>query len=433
MHLPYLTRDLPGIGGSIKDSPEDFFVEEIPLYEPSGEGEHVYCQIEKKGITTFDAINEIAYTLDIPRQDIGYAGMKDANAVTRQVLSVQGVTEEKLTGLKLDNITVRWVARHGNKLRIGHLAGNRFAVRIRNINPADVVKVQPILDVIQKRGLPNFFGEQRFGIRNNNDLLGAALIRDDSMAFLKLLLGTPDPRYDDAQSIHSRKLFDEHKNEESLHAWPRRCGLERRTLHRLIKSHKPSAAVRFIDEPLKRLWISALQSRVFNEVLTRRLDSIDKLMDGDFAWKHDNGACFLVPAAAAEQARCESFEISPTGPLVGYRMSTPEAAALAIEQEVLAQFNLTPDQFRLEVKHKVKGARRPLRVKVQDLTLAGGADDEGPFATLAFTLPAGAFATVLLAEVMKTEQEDSEELESPELAESPEGPDTESETSTEQP
>jgi tRNA pseudouridine13 synthase len=103
------------------------------------------------------------------------------------------------------------------------------------------------------------------------------------MGVLKLLLGSPDPRYDDAQSNHARKLFDEHNNEESLHAWPRRCGMERRILHRLVKSHKPSAAVRMIDEPLKRLWVSALQSRVFNEVLSRRLQTYDKLLDGDFA------------------------------------------------------------------------------------------------------------------------------------------------------
>jgi tRNA pseudouridine13 synthase len=179
--------------------------------------------------------------------------------------------------------------------------------------------------------------------------------------------------------------------------------MERRILHRLTKSHKPSAAVRMIDEPLKRLWISALQSRVFNEVLSRRLQTFDTVLPGDFAWKHENGACFLVEDAAAEQARAQAFEISPTGPLLGYRMSTPEGDSLKIEQEVLAQFDLTPELFRLEGKHKVKGARRPLRIKAEDLNLSAGADDQGPHITLAFTLPAGAFATILLAEVMKVD------------------------------
>lgn len=414
MDLPFLTPELPGIGGAIKERPEDFFVQEIPLYEPSGEGEHVYCEIQKKGMTTFDAVNLIARILNIPRHNIGFAGMKDAKAVTRQVFSIQGASEEQIAALKLNDIEILWVKRHGNKLRLGHLKGNRFAIRIRNVDAADVIKVEPIVRLIQQRGLPNFFGEQRFGSRQNNDLLGAALIRDDNMGLLKLLLGTPDKRFDDAQSSHARKLFEEHKNEESLHEWPRRCGMERRILHRLIKSHKPSAAVRMIDEPLKRLWVSALQSRVFNEVLARRLPTYYQILPGDFAWKHENGACFLVQDAAAEAARAESFEISPTGPLVGYRMSTPEGEPLAIEQEVLAQFQLSPEQFRLEGKHKVKGARRPLRIKVEDIAISGGADEHGPHVTLAFTLPAGAFATVLLREVMKTPPTPTSDVVAPE-------------------
>jgi len=413
MQLPFLTADLPGIGGVIKENPEDFFVQEIPLYEPSGEGEHVYCEIQKRGMSTFDLVNRLSYELHVPRQNIGFAGMKDANAVTRQVLSIQGVQEDQLTALKLPDIEILWVRRHGNKLRLGHLKGNRFAIRIRDVESTDVVKVEPIMAAIQQRGLPNFFGEQRFGSRQNNDLLGAALIRDDSMGLLKLLLGTPDPRFDDAQTGHARKLFDEHKNEDALHNWPRRGGMERRVLHRLIKSHKPSAAVRMIDEPLRRLWISALQSRVFNEVLSRRISTYDQILPGDFAWKHENGACFMVEDIAADQQRAASFEISATGPLVGYRMSTPEGEPLKIEQEVLAQFQLTPEQFRLEGKHKVKGARRPLRVKVEDVAISGGADDHGPHVTLAFTLPAGTFATIVLHEVMKTESEPQENVSGP--------------------
>jgi tRNA pseudouridine13 synthase len=270
------------------------------------------------------------------------------------------------------------------------------------------LKAQAVVDVIAQRGLPNFFGEQRFGTRQNNDLLGAALIRDDNMGVLKLLLGTPDPRFDDAQTTHARRLFEEHKNEEAMHAWPRHCGMERRILHRLIKSHKPSAAVRMIDEPIKRLWISALQSRAFNEVLARRLETFDQVLPGDFAWKHENGACFLVENADTEQPRAKAFEISPTGPLLGYRMSTPEGEPLKIEQEVLAQFQLTPEQFRLEGKHKVKGARRPLRIPVENPELSGDADEFGPHITLAFTLPSGAFATILLREVMKPTTQSAE-------------------------
>src|SRR5690349_8085284 len=102
--LPYLTRDFAGVGGTIKVRAEDFFVQEIPLYEPTGEGEHVYCEIEKIGVTTFDAINAIARALNISSRDIGYAGMKDARAITRQVFSIWGVSESDVMALKLPNI-----------------------------------------------------------------------------------------------------------------------------------------------------------------------------------------------------------------------------------------------------------------------------------------------------------------------------------------
>src|SRR5438105_15871797 len=101
MDLPYLTRDFPGIGGVIKQRPEDFFVQEIPIYEPSGEGEHVYCEIQKVGLTTFQAINQIADALRVSSRDIGYAGMKDARAITRQIFSILGTTPEAVMNLQL--------------------------------------------------------------------------------------------------------------------------------------------------------------------------------------------------------------------------------------------------------------------------------------------------------------------------------------------
>src|SRR3954453_23578385 len=135
MSLPFVTKDLPGVGGIIKQRAEDFFVQEIPIYEPSGEGEHVYCEIQKVGIPTFEAINRIADALHVSSRDIGYAGLKDAKAITRQVLSILGTTEQAVMDLRIPDIIVQWAARHGNKLRLGHLAGNRFAIKIRNVTP----------------------------------------------------------------------------------------------------------------------------------------------------------------------------------------------------------------------------------------------------------------------------------------------------------
>jgi tRNA pseudouridine13 synthase len=159
--------------------------------------------------------------------------------------------------------------------------------------------------------------------------------------------------------------------------------------------------VRTVDEKIRRLWISALQSRVFNAVVAQRIDQLDQLWDGDLAYKHENGACFTVESAATEQPRADAFEISPTGPLVGYRMSLPQGKALDIEQAALSQLELKPDDFRKAGKHKIKGARRPVRVRPEDVELTGGVDEHGGFITVAFTLPAGSYATVLLRELMK--------------------------------
>jgi tRNA pseudouridine13 synthase len=401
--LPYLTPEFPGVGGVIKQRAEDFFVQEIPLYEPNGEGEHVYCEIQKIGVTTFQAIHRLASVLNVSPRDIGYAGMKDAHAITRQIFSIQGTTPEAVMAAKFPDMTVQWAARHGNKLRLGHLLGNRFAIKIREVNPTDVVKLQPVIETIQRRGMPNFFGEQRFGRRNNNDVLGAALIRGDNEAVLKLLLGGPNEELDDGRTMEARRAFDRRDNVEALRLFPRTSGMERRVLARLMKTHRPAAAIHAIDDKLRRLWVSALQSRVFNDVLSQRIGTIDKLMDGDLAYKHDNGACFRVESAATEQARCEAFEISPTGPLVGYRMTLPEGEPLAMEQRALATIELKAEDFRQSGKLRTKGARRSMRVKPVDINIAGGVDEHGNHITVAFTLPSGAFATVLLRELMKSE------------------------------
>jgi tRNA pseudouridine13 synthase len=401
--LPYFTPSFAGVGGTIKNRPEDFFVQEIPIYEPSGAGEHVYCEIQKVGLTTFDAINAIARALDISSRDIGYAGLKDAAAITRQVVSILGTTEQAVMALRLTRIEVLWAARHGNKLRLGHLAGNRFAVKIRDVNPTDVVKLTPVIDELERRGMPNYFGEQRFGRRGDNHLLGATLIRGRPEELLKHLLGSPDPVLDDAQTIGARKAFDAGEHEKSMDLWPRRSGLERRILARLIKTQSAGAAVRAIDEKLRRLWVSALQSHLFNEAVARRIDALDRLMDGDLAWKHENGACFRVESAATEQPRADAFEISPTGPLVGYRMTMPQGEPLRIEEAIFKSHGLTPGHFKQEARDRAKGARRPLRVQPKDVQLAAGVDEHGAHITAAFTLPAGSYATVLLRELMKVD------------------------------
>src|SRR5450631_4429926 len=128
MMQSYLTADIPGSGGMIKESPDDFQVTEIPAYEPSGSGEHLYLTIEKRGMTTLEAIRRVARELRITERDIGYAGMKDSVGVTRQTLSVQRIRPEDVVGRDLDGVSVISAIRHVNKLKVGHLKGNRFRI-----------------------------------------------------------------------------------------------------------------------------------------------------------------------------------------------------------------------------------------------------------------------------------------------------------------
>jgi tRNA pseudouridine13 synthase len=403
MPLPLLTADTPGIGGVIKQRPEDFFVQEIPLYEPSGEGEHVYCEVEKIGISTFEAVDRLARALNVDPRGIGYAGMKDAAAITRQIFSILGTTEAAVMGSQPPGLRVQWAARHGNKLRLGHLKANRFAIKIREVNPTDVVRLTPLVKRLTESGMPNYFGQQRFGRRGDNHLLGAALIRGDDSGVLKLLLGTPNKELDDPRQRLARESFDKGEFEAAMKHWPRSSGMERRIMARFIKTERPAAAVRAVEERIRRLWISALQSELFNQVVAKRIDSLGKLFDGDLAEKDENGAVFLVESAEVEQPRADAFEISPTGPLVGYRMTLPEGKPLEIENEIFAAHGLKPEDFRLAGRHKIKGARRPLRVRPTNVELSSGVDDHGPYVTTAFTLPAGSFATVFLQELTKTD------------------------------
>src|SRR5687767_14514385 len=238
MELPHLTEDFPGIGGVIKERPEDFTVTEIPLYEPSGQGEHVYCEIQKVGLTTFEAINRIAAALNVHQKAIGYAGMKDAQAVTRQILSIQGTTPEAVQALEIENLAVLWVDRHLNKIRLGHLKGNRFTIKIRQVNATDVVKLEPVLKTLQLRGMPNYFGEQRFGRRGDNAALGAAILRGDNSELLRTLLGRPNFELDAPQQVGARKAFDANDFERSMKLWPRHSGMERRILARFMKTRR---------------------------------------------------------------------------------------------------------------------------------------------------------------------------------------------------
>ncbi len=169
---PLLTAGLPGIGGRIKMVPEDFEVEEIPAYQPSGAGDYLYLWIEKRGMGAEYFRRQLAQQLGIPAGEIGTAGLKDRHAVTRQMVSVPAGVEPRLSQVEGDGIRLLRVSRHGNKLRPGHLHGNRFRILVREVVPEAGTLLEPLLARIRGEGLPNFYGPQRFGRDGETVLLG---------------------------------------------------------------------------------------------------------------------------------------------------------------------------------------------------------------------------------------------------------------------
>ncbi len=392
----YLTAGLPGIGGEIKAEFEDFRVEELPLYTPSGEGEHTFFEIQKAGLSTFEAVRRIAEALGVAPNSIGYAGLKDARAITCQTLSVHRVSPERVLALDLPDIRVLWAEQHRNKLKIGHLRGNRFTIRVRGVDEADLPASQAILDVLTRRGVPNYYGPQRFGIRGDSARLGRAVIRRDVEKFVKELLGGPHPNESELVQ-RARVHFDGGQWPAALSLFPANMAGERRALRALIESQgNYQRAYAAVSKRLKVFLLSAYQSELFNRVMDARLETLDQVFEGDLAVKHPGRSIFRVEDEAAEQPRAARFEISPTGPIFGFKMMQASGAQGALEASILDSEGLTLQDFRVERGLQAQGTRRALRFPIHEPKLWY---EDGLM--LQFWLWRGCYATTVLAELMK--------------------------------
>ncbi len=350
---PLATADLPGIGGAIKSSPDDFEVEEIPAYEPCGSGDFLYLWVEKRGMGAEYFTRQIAHRLGIRPGDIGTAGLKDRHAITRQWVSVPAAAEANIAQLDGEGIRVLRSARHNNKLRAGHLHGNRFRIVVRDADRN--VDVQAIVERIRTNGLPNFYGNQRFGHDGETLLLGQALIYEQ-----------PLPPLADGRRPNLRNPF------------------------------------------LRKLALSAVQSALFNQYLARRMNDglMRQVLPGDVMAKWPFGGMFVAEDVPAEQARFDRREIVSAGPIFGRKTFPAKNGAAEREAAVLREANLSRDSFARFGK-LLMGSRRHNLVYVDDLT----ADLQLESLQLTFTLPAGSYATVLLREIMKTNLAASEPAE----------------------
>jgi tRNA pseudouridine13 synthase len=344
--LPYATPGLPGCGGRIKDRPEDFHVEEIPLYLPTGQGEHLYLRIEKSGATTHQLLAALSRAYSLPSHAAGHAGLKDAQAVTSQWISLH---------TPQDPDPARWPegpwrllewSRHANKLRPGHLRGNHFAIVVRGIR--DTSTLPDLVRILDGTGFPNFFGPQRFGRDGRNVERGKALLIASNSA-------------------------------------------------------KPQS-------PQARLMVNAYQAELFNRVLALRLGAVSSLaqmLDGDLAVLHRNGASFPVDAAnlAQIQSRADTAELSASAPLLGYRVTLAQGQPGQWETSQLERENLELSDFRrFSKRDSPKGERRPVRV-IPEALAAGTSTESGELVLrIGVTLPAGSYAASLLREIMKEPQ-----------------------------
>jgi tRNA pseudouridine13 synthase len=326
--LPEETRE----AYSIRTEPEDFIVVEEPMYSASGEGDHTFLYVEKRGRTTEQVARDLARAGRVSARDVGYAGRKDRHALTRQWFSLEGVEPEDALSFNIQGAEVLEAHRHGHKLKTGHLRGNRFDIILRRAGECEIETIKERADELLRRGMPNRYGEQRFGRMGDNALQAR-----------RFLEGGPPPR----------------------------------------------------DRRAARFLISALQSEVFNAVLDERADAFDRVELGDIARVEESGGLFWVDDLDRDLARAEAFEISATGPIFGKKMRAPVGDVARLERDVFDRFGL-PELAELTLPRgiRARGTRRPLRVRPVDLEVTSLAQGGG--LRVQCSLPSGAYVTVLL-------------------------------------
>ena len=330
--------------------PEDFRVEELPLYEPQDEGQHLYVRLTKRETTTRNVRIALAKLFGVGERDVGVAGLKDKYAITTQTFSVN-VGHHKADFLdsararieEATGHTVEWTRFHKNKLKLGHLLGNRFVITIREPSvPVQqaVQQINAIMAVLAERGIPNYFGPQRFGPHGANVARGYEVI--------------------------ARKKF-------------------------------------IRDVWARRFMAAAFQSHLCNQYLARRVNDglFDRLLLGDIAKKYETGGLFDVEDLEAEQIRYAAREISFTAPIFGPKMRLAGEQAGDLEKQILESSGVTLEQL---AKARLDGTRRLGRLLIPDLQLDPVDEHADPESiTIRFYLPKGAYATTVLREIMKVD------------------------------
>lgn len=337
--LPRAFPNAPRVFAKIKERIADFVVEEVPAYLPCGEGQHIYLWVEKRDCSGGDLIRRLAAVLGIDPGDVGYAGTKDRRAIARQWISVPERCERTLQAItELEGIRILAKTRHKNKLRLGHLRGNRFWILLRGADPNLARPLAETASILEKTGFPNFYGVQRFGEKGESILLGIEIIQTGSM---------------DAPAFRRLGRFE------------------------------------------RRMALSSVQSALFNLVLRERMlqGTARKVLKGDILRKTETGGLFESEDTALDQARLEAGEVEITGPIFGYKTLLASGDAGKVEQEVLRVAEVHLSAFR-PFSSLARGTRRPFFVKPEGLRVEPAAEG----IMLTFFLPKGAYASAMLRE-----------------------------------
>lgn len=348
-------------------SPRDFVVREIPLYEPSGSGEHLFACVRKRGLSTFELISTLASALHCKARDIGYAGLKDKAATTYQFLSFHRSLEGNLTRalpfLESKQIKILSLTPHHNKLKIGHLRGNAFFMRLKKVTPSAASKLHSILQILEKSGFANYFGNQRFGKEGDNFLQGANLAH------------TPKKRKSKLDnfliSSYQSHLFNRWLNARIELARIVQGFTSSEVLHAL--STLPSLAP--LRAHLTKPMIQAMQGGAF------------PLLQGDVMCHYPHGKMYPCEDVEAESARFSAREVAPMGALCGSKLFSARGAAQALEEGFL------------DSALQAIGSRRYAWVWASEIS-AHYIEQKAHY-ELSFTLPKGSYATIFLENLLK--------------------------------
>ena len=336
-----------------KQSKEDFVVTEIPLYEFTGEGEHVILKIRKKDLTTWDALEIIASKVGCRSRDIGYAGLKDKNAMTVQYISILKKFENKIDTFDHHQIKILEKTYHNNKIRTGHLKGNKFFIRLKRVQPMHKMKIESALAQIATYGIPNYFGFQRFGNYGDNYLKGKDII-------------------DGKLKEKSRKLKQMYINAYQSYLF--NSWLSKRIeISKLIDGFKANEIAPKIG----------LAVDVIKEIQKQKHPL--KILRGDVFSHYPYGRLFYVENMEEEAEKFYNRDRVPTGLLAGSKTKFAIDDALKFEEEFMEDT-------------KENGARRFAWVFPSEIS--SEYKEVKAWFELSFELPKGSYATEVISELL---------------------------------